>query len=106
MTQEAAWIQELRSTAVRTGQRKAGKTIGYSAAAVNQVLAGKYPGDLSAVQRAVEEHLMHRTVECPVLGQIAYSACLEHQASRARTTNPDRVKLAKTCPRCPNRRTS
>jgi hypothetical protein len=101
---QAPWVDELRSACAASTQKAVGKRIGYSASVVNQVLKGIYPGDLVAVQRAVETELMSRTVDCPVLGDLARSACIEHQQAKARNTNPMRVQLALACPKCPHRR--
>lgn len=103
---EPEWLATLRSHAKAHRQRQAAKDIGYSGTVVNQVLKGTYTGDLKAVQAKVEGALMGAMVECPVIGEMPRNRCVEHQA-RSRnfaTTNPLRVRLAKVCPTCPNRR--
>ena len=99
------WLDELQRAAAAEGQATVAKRIGYSTTVVCQVLRGKYKGDLSRVQRAVEGALMHATVDCPVIGDIPLQRCIEHQRAPKRFTNPMRVQLAHTCPTCPNRRT-
>lgn len=103
---EPEWLTALREHAKAHNQRKAADAIGYSTTVVSQVLKGIYPGDLAAVQAKVEGALMGAMVECPVIGEMPRNRCVEHQA-RSRnfaTTNPLRVRLAKVCPTCPNRR--
>lgn len=99
-----AWMEELRRAATADGQSATARQIGYSPTVVSQVLAGKYKGDLTRVQRAVEGALMHATVDCPVLGDLPLQKCIEHQRAPKRYTNPMRVQLARACPTCPNRR--
>jgi hypothetical protein len=98
------WTDRLRLECARTSQSKVAERIGYSPAVVNQVLGGSYKGDLRAVQKAVEGALMGATVECPVLGTIGGNRCLEEQRRPFAATNPNRVRLFKTCPTCPNNR--
>ena len=100
-----SWLDELERAAKAEGQATVAKRIGYSTTVVCQVLKGRYKGDLSRVQRAVEGALMHATVDCPVIGDIPLQRCIEHQRAPKRFTNPMRVQLAHTCPTCPNRRT-
>ena len=100
------WLVVLAAHAKAHRQRKAAEDIGYSPTVVNQVLKGTYTGDLKAVQAKVEGALMGAMVQCPVIGEMPRNRCVEHQA-RSRsfaTTNPLRVRLAKVCPTCPNRR--
>jgi len=100
------WIEELRAECARTSQAAAGKRIGYSAAVVNQVLRGRYKGDLRSIEQAVRGALLGETVDCPMIGEIPRHRCIEHQrrASRPAATNPMRVQLAQACPVCPHGR--
>lgn len=100
----ADWLTVLRDEAGRTTQAATASRIGYSAAVVNQVLKGTYPGDTSAVQRAVEGALMGLSVECPVIGDLARNRCLEYQRRGFAATNPLRVTLSQACPTCSHRR--
>lgn len=102
---EPEWIAVLRAECDRRkSQKLVGDRIGYSASAVNQVLKGKYKGDLKRVQQAVEGALMGRTVECPVIGgELPRERCVEYQRRGFAATNPLRVALSKACPTCPNR---
>lgn len=99
---EPDWIAALRAEAAKTSQNKAAKRIGYSAAAVSQILAGKYPGDQSRIELAVRGALLDGKVDCPSLGSIRADDCVGHmrQAGRLNTTNPLRVRMFRACQAC------
>jgi hypothetical protein len=73
------WIVALAERADANGLQGAGAAIGYSPSAVSGVLAGKYGGDLVRIEEKVRGALMGLTVECPVLGTMDRSACLDWQ---------------------------
>ena len=99
------WLEMLREECERTSQEAAGRRIGYSGSTVNQVLAGKYKGDLRAIEKAVSGALMSAVVECPVLGSLATNRCIEEQRRPLVSTNPLRVRLYKACRAgCPHSR--
>lgn len=101
---EHDWLTVLREQCAHSSQAAVGKRLNYSATVVNQVLKGKYTGDLSAVQRAVEGALMGLTVNCPVIGELARNRCLDFQRRDFAATNHLRVQLARACPTCQHRR--
>ncbi|HBR96792.1 MAG TPA: transcriptional regulator [Gammaproteobacteria bacterium] len=105
MTTEPAWLCALREACDRTSQAAVGRQIGYSATVVNQVLKGKYTGDLARVESAINGALLGVTLDCPVLGDLNLHKCLEIQMQPFAATNPLRVKLFKACKRCPHNRT-
>lgn len=98
----SAWIELLREACQATSQKAVARQIGYSPAAISQVLSGTYKGDLKRIQAAVEGALMHHTVECPVLGTLPRQTCIAHQRSELIPTNPMRVRLWRACRACPN----
>lgn len=98
-----AWVAALAEACDRGSQGKVADRLGISAAVVNQVLSDSYKGRLDRVETRVRGELMKETVSCPVLGPISTRDCLDHQARKFSATNPLRVKLAQTCPTCPNR---
>lgn len=101
------WRAELKRRAAEVGQRKLANLIGYSASTINQVIAGTYKGDVSAVRRAVEGALMREHVACPALGQdIGANDCLKFQRMPLAATHPARARLHRTCPTCPHNRQS
>lgn len=78
--------------------------LGISAAAVNQCLHNKYRGDTASIELRIRGALMKVNVQCPVLGQLSTKDCLDNQTRKVTFTNPLRVRLAKACASCPNRR--
>ncbi|HZF97810.1 MAG TPA: helix-turn-helix transcriptional regulator, partial [Pseudoxanthomonas sp.] len=64
------WLEVLRAHCKQSSQRKVAERIGYSTSVINQVLLGKYNGDLRAVQTKVEGVFMGLSVNCPVVGEL------------------------------------
>jgi len=94
---EPVWLATLREQCRAKTQGKVAEQIGYSPAVVNQVLQGKYPGDLKRVEKAVRGAFMGETCNCPVLGEIPVNLCLETQKKPFASTNPQRVRLYRAC---------
>lgn len=93
----------LRRAVVDTGsQAKAGRPLGYSAAVVNQALAGKYAGNLEAVLAKVEEVYGNRLVSCPVLGEIVITQCVIERRRPFSTASAMQVRLYRACRQCLN----
>lgn len=92
-----SWLEELAEQCLRTSQKKVADKLHVSAALINQVLKGKYPGDLSRIEQLVKGAFMQYSVICPVLGEIEKHKCLFHQARDFAATNPQRVMLHKAC---------
>jgi hypothetical protein len=106
MSANEDWLVVLREACESSSQAAVAKQIKYSTTVVNQVLKGKYAGDLTSVQKAVEGALMGLTVDCPVVGELGRDRCLEYQRRPFAATNAMRVQLARTCPTCKHRRTA
>lgn len=102
---EPVFVTALREACDRQSQALVAKRIGYSAAVVNQVLGGKYKGDLCRVQKAIEGALLGVTVDCPILGPVPSNKCLDLQSLSFAATNPQRVRLYKACRKCEHNRT-
>jgi len=83
-------------------QSAVARRIGYSAAAVSQVLSGKYGGDMTTMLARVEEVYGSRTVRCPVLGEIVLSRCAAERHTLFSASSPVRVRLFSACKRCSN----
>ena len=92
-----SWLDELAAQCQLTSQKKVADTLKVSAALINQVLKGKYPGDLKRIQQRVEGAFMQYNVCCPVLGDLSKHKCFYHQARPFAATNPQRVMLHKAC---------
>lgn len=91
------WIIVLAEECDRTSQRQVAVRIGYSAGAVNQVLAAKYKAPLGRIEQAVRGAYLSAVVDCPAAGEIAADRCLEIQRQPWAATNPQRVRLYTAC---------
>ena len=95
------WLVVLAEEVDAQGSQKAvGDKIGYSAAAVNQVLKNSYRGNYQKIEAAVRKNLMGQTVACPVLGEIPKTKCDSHRNRPFSAANALRVKLYRACREC------
>jgi len=90
----------LREAVAGSSQAQVARTIGRSAAAINQVLKGVYAGNTDAVLERVDAEYGGAEVDCPVMGRIALAHCIENRARAFRPTNHQRVRLWKGCRDC------
>lgn len=105
MSAQPVWITALVHACERRSQAAVAREIGYSSAVVSQVLKGSYGGNIGRIEKAVRGALLHETVQCPVLGDLAGHLCLTHQARPFAATNPLRVQLYRACRAgCPHSR--
>jgi hypothetical protein len=99
------WITALAQECDRASQRAVALRIGYSAGAVNQVLAAKYKAPTDRIEQAVRGAYLSAVVDCPAAGQVAADRCLEIQRQPWAATNPQRVRLYTACRSgCPHSR--
>jgi len=91
------WIIALALYCDRTSQSQAGKKLGISGAAVNQVLKGRYAGRMDRIEARARGELMRATVNCPVMDEISYRQCQDEQRRPFATTNPQRVRVFHAC---------
>ena len=84
----------------KLGLQEVAQTIGYNKTTVCHVLKGNYKGKPDRILKAVMEKFSQSPVECPVLGEIALSRCVEERNRPFAAVNPIRVRLARTCPKC------
>lgn len=92
-----------QACAASTGKAVAAR-LGYSGALVSHVLARKYPGDMNLVFAKIRGEFMGEQVDCPILGLIASTRCLDEQKRPFAATNSVRARLFHACQRCPNNR--
>ncbi|MDK2955383.1 MAG: hypothetical protein PWQ57_879 [Desulfovibrionales bacterium] len=96
-----AWVLALAGRVDALGsQRAAAAEIGYSAAAVNLVLAGKYRGALDNIAAQVRGSIMSAAVICPVLGEITKERCEQERTRPFAAASAMRVQLWRECKRC------
>ncbi len=92
------WLAELARLADAAGLTGCATKIGYSKAAISNVLNGKYgKGDLGRVEEMVRGALMSETVDCPVIGEIGRDRCLREQREPFRATSAFRAQLFHAC---------
>lgn len=96
------WMSLLRQAVTETSQGKVAARLGYSKAAINQVLNGSYTASTDAIARRVVEVYGDRDVACPVLGTLPLARCAEERARPFSASNPLRVRLFRACRSCPN----
>lgn len=98
------WVAALAAECDQTSQNKAAARIGVSSAVVSQVLAAKYPGNLAAVADKVRASLLAQTVDCPAMGVMDLSVCLDWRA-KAKNFQPTsglRGRMFDACGACSN----
>lgn len=103
LTEEALGAMQAAVKALHT-QVAVAERLGVSAAAVNQLLKGTYRGDIDSMEKRIRGEFLQATVRCPVLGELNAKDCLDEQRRKPMFTNPLRVRLARACAKCPNRK--
>lgn len=92
-----AHVEALALECNRVGATETAKRLGYSPGVISPYLRGKYKGNLDLVKAKIEGALMGALVDCPVLGEMARDACLNHQQKPFAATNSTRVELYRAC---------
>ena len=96
-------MELLRRVVSETSQAAVARKIGRSAAAINQILKGTYAGNPGSILELVAAWYGTDTVECPVMGDVPLSRCIEERDRPFSATNPMRVRLFKACATCERR---
>jgi hypothetical protein len=82
-----------------------GKRVGVLGYRVSAVIGKTYPAGpaLLRIEETVRGKLMGARVSCPALGMtIGRDQCAAFQSQRFSAASPASVRLARTCPDCPN----
>jgi hypothetical protein len=90
----------LRDKCASLGQSNVAKQLGYSAAAISQILSNSYKGDSATILNRVEVVFGGLSVSCPVLGEIPMANCSDEQKKPFAATSHQRVALWKACQAC------
>lgn len=90
----------LRDAVAATSQAEVARRIGRSAAAINQVLKGSYAGNPDMILELIGAEYGGDEVDCPVMGRIALTHCIENRQIAFSATNHQRVRLWKACRVC------
>lgn len=94
-------IEALATACERTSARAAAERIGYSSGLISNMLANKYPGDIDLVFAKIRGAFMGEQVDCPILGAIPTTRCLDEQKRPFAATNSVRARLYHACRTCP-----
>lgn len=98
-------LAALQAAVKRLGsQVKTAAELGVSPAVVNNLLKGRYPGDVAGMAERIRGQFMAQTVVCPVMGELGRRHCLDYQSRPLVFTNPTRVALHTACKACEHRR--
>lgn len=107
----AAWGDEMPAEIVALAKaceaetaRAVAAKLGYSGALISHLLARRYPGDVDLAFAKIRGVLMGEMVECPVLGTIGSTRCLDEQKRPFAATNSTRARLYHACAVCPRNR--
>ncbi len=97
------WVLCLAQECRNTSQVKVATKINRSGSLVNQVLKGRYKGDLKAVEDCVRGVFMNGRITCPALGTIPTNECRDwrKKANKFVNVNSLRVRMYRACSRCP-----
>ena len=90
----------LKSMVETVGLAEVAKKVGYSKSAVCHVMNGTYKGRAGQILDAVRAAYDQTPVACPILGEITVARCSTERSRPFAATNPQRVRLARTCPSC------
>ena len=86
------------------GQAEVARRMAVSAAAISQLLAGKYQASPDNILRRVVEVFGGLSVACPVLGDLPLSRCAEERKKPFTTANHQAVQLWRACQTCEQNR--
>ncbi|MGL5391787.1 MAG: hypothetical protein ACRDA8_10535 [Shewanella sp.] len=90
------WLAMLQLQVKTLGQRTVAEQLSLSTTTISQVCNEKYPGDMARIQALVESVYLDKQVHCPVLGDIPWHQCQQHQKNHY-TGNPQKLRLYKAC---------
>ncbi len=96
------WVETLRRAVRRFGLSEVAERLGCSTATVSLLRNGTYSSPIEKWRERVLAEFERDVVDCPVLGEITPEECRFHRTRSFGATNPTRVRLARTCPTCPN----
>lgn len=99
------WVLTLAEACDRTSQTQVAAQVKRGSSTISQVLSNTYPGDLERLADEVTAALTSAAVECPELGELARSRCLEWQQLPWGASDSMRVRVYHACRNdCPHAR--
>ncbi len=90
----------LQQSVRKNGQAATARELGYSDAAVCQVLRGTYKGDTARILQRTAEVYGTETIACPVLGSIPLGRCADERRTPISSASPRRLRLGRACRKC------
>lgn len=93
----------LNEKVAELGQAEVARRLEVSAAAISQLLSGKYQAAPDNILKRVIEIFGGLSVECPVLGTIPLSRCAQERKKPFAAVNHQAVALWKACQTCERR---
>jgi hypothetical protein len=96
------WVLSLAQECAASSQNKAAIKMGWSGAAISQVLKRQYTGDLGAVEDSFQGAFQGAVVDCPAQGAMPTHECRSwrERSRQPSSHNPQRVKMFRACSRC------
>jgi hypothetical protein len=96
------WVKKLAEACDRDSQSAVARKISRSPSLVNMVLKNTYQGSLQSVQGRFEAAYKESDIQCPILGCISGSTCLNTQGEPYNPGNHVAVRLFLSCRTCPH----
>ena len=93
----------LQQKVAELGQAEAARRLDVSAAAISQLLSGKYQAAPDNILRRVVEVFGGLSTDCPVLGEIPLSRCALERKKPFAAVNHQAVALWRACQTCERR---
>jgi len=93
-------LLDLTQAVRERGQARVARELGYSDAAICQVLKGTYKGDSARILQRVAEVFGREKVCCPIIGEITLGRCAEEKKRPFSSGSPQRVQLWRACREC------
>lgn len=94
------WLQRLQAEVAEHGIGPVAELVGISRAAVSLVVRGKYPSDLTGIERRVRD--TYGSVECPFLAEeIPGLRCRAYRRRPMPMSSANALKHWRACQSCP-----
>jgi len=90
----------LHTVVAEHGQASVARQIGRSSAAISQIMSGKYQGNPDRILELIDAEYGSAEVDCPVMGRVPLSRCIEERNKPFKATNPQRRQLYLACRSC------
>jgi hypothetical protein len=89
----------LKEKIAESSQSKVAAALGYSSAAISNLVNGKYGANGDTILQRVRELYGGESVDCPELGEITLGECSGHK-KRTPTTDSYYARMYRACQKC------